>query len=97
MNGAALRRLLGSTRARLLKHLATPTTTSQLADQFRVSPSAVSQHLSWLRRSGLVAPQRRGRSVYYELSPIGATMLEAYGELKRPPQTDLNPQDIRAA
>ena len=93
----ALEKLLGSTRARLLKHLATPTTTSQLADQFGVSPSAVSQHLSWLRRSGLVAPQRRGRSVYYELSPIGATMLEAYGELKRPPQTDLNPQDIRAA
>lgn len=81
---AAFEQLLSGSRAKLLKLLVTPATTSQLARRFAVTPSAVSQHLGWLKGAGLVAPQRRGRSVYYELSPIGAALLEAYGELERP-------------
>lgn len=80
----ALRKLLGSNRARLLKYLVTPSTTRDLAFLFGVTPSAVSQHLGWLRDTGLVSTQREGKSVYYKLSPIGESLLEAYGELENP-------------
>jgi DNA-binding transcriptional ArsR family regulator len=80
----AFERLLSGSRARLLRLLVTPATTSELAARFGVSASAVSQHLGWLKGAGLVAPQRRGRSVFYELSPIGAALLEAYGEIEHP-------------
>lgn len=80
----AFEQLLSGSRARLLRLLVTPATTSQLAERFGVTPSAISQHLGWLKGAGLVAPQRRGRSVFYELSPIGSALLEAYGEIERP-------------
>lgn len=79
----ALEKLLGSTRARLLRQLLTPSTTSQLAHQFRVTPGAVSQHLAWLRAAGLVGSRRNGRSVYYTLSPIGEGLLEAYRQAEK--------------
>ena len=82
--GEALEKLLGQNRARLLKHLITPSTTQELAYMFKVTPSAVSQNLGWLREVGLVATQRQGKHVYYKLSPIGEGMLEAYGELEAP-------------
>jgi DNA-binding transcriptional ArsR family regulator len=40
-----------------------------LARRFRVSLSAVSQHLAVLRRAGLVRPRRAGRVRYYRLQP----------------------------
>ncbi|WP_027891727.1 ArsR/SmtB family transcription factor [Calidithermus chliarophilus] len=80
----ALEKLLGHNRARLLKYLVTPSTTRELAYLFDVSPSAISQHLGWLRETGLVATQRHGKNVFYKLSPIGESLLEAYGELETP-------------
>lgn len=78
----ALEKLLGINRARLLKSLVTPSTTRDLSSLFRVTPSAVSQHLGWLRDTGLISPQRQGKNVYYRLSQIGEGLLDAYGELE---------------
>jgi Helix-turn-helix domain/Family of unknown function (DUF5937) len=67
--------LLGAPRARLLGALRSPATTSALARRFGVTPSAVSQHLTVLHRSGLVDRHRRGRTVLYQTSPLGLELL----------------------
>lgn len=50
-----------------LRHRETPAT--QLALRFRVSPSALSQHLKALKNAGLVAERREGRQRIYRLTP----------------------------
>lgn len=78
---AALRRLLGEHRARLLVRLQTPATTGRLAALQGVTPGAISQQLSWLREAGLSVARRRGRHVVHGLSDVGRTLLAAYGAL----------------
>jgi DNA-binding transcriptional ArsR family regulator len=73
----AVESLLGAPRARLLGALRSPATTSALARRFAVTPSAVSQHLAVLHRSGLVNRQRSGRTVLYQASELGVAVLEA--------------------
>ena len=73
----ALEELLGAARARLLAALRSPATTTALARQLGVTPSAVSQHLAVLHRSGLVDRRRSGRSVLYQTSEVGLALLEA--------------------
>jgi len=68
--------LLGAPRARLLGALRSPATTGALARRFGVTPSAVSQHLAVLYRGGLVDRQRSGRSVLYEASELGLSLLD---------------------
>ena len=68
--------LLGSPRARLLGALRSPATTGALARRFGVTPSAVSQHLAVLHRSGLVDRERSGRRVLYQTSELGLTLLD---------------------
>lgn len=70
-------RLLGRPRARLLTALSSPATTTMLAHERRVSPSAVSQHLAVLRANGLITRDRTGRHVYYALTDSGRTLIEA--------------------
>lgn len=72
--GSAVR-LLGRTRAALLEALRSPATTTDLARAFGVTPSAVSQHLSVLRESGLVARERSGRSVLYLTTALGGALI----------------------
>ncbi|MEU6864670.1 helix-turn-helix domain-containing protein [Streptomyces sp. NPDC046876] len=69
--GPALVRLLGAPRARLLRMLAEPLATVELARRLRVTPSAVSQHLRVLYAAGLVTRARHGRQVLYRRSPLG--------------------------
>lgn len=71
----AAEHLLGTVRARLLAATRSPATTTALARQFGVTPSAVSQHLAFLHRGGLIDRQRSGRSVLYQTSELGATLL----------------------
>ncbi len=68
--------LLGAPRARLLGALRSPATTSALARRFGVTPSAVSQHLAVLHRGGLIDRQRSGRSVLYQASELGVSLLD---------------------
>jgi DNA-binding transcriptional ArsR family regulator len=72
----AVESLLGPPRARLLGALRSPATTSALACRFGVTPSAVSQHLAVLYRTGLVDRERSGRRVLYQASELGLALLD---------------------
>jgi DNA-binding transcriptional ArsR family regulator len=76
-DGGAVAELLGTVRARLLDMLRSPATTTALARQLGVTPSAVSQHLAVLHRGGLVERQRSGRSVLYAATDLGRALLGA--------------------
>jgi DNA-binding transcriptional ArsR family regulator len=67
----ALADLLGRRRARLLVELAAPATTQELARRLRASAGGVSEHLGVLRRAGLIAGRREGRTVRYERTRTG--------------------------
>lgn len=40
----------------------------ELCTMLKLSQSALSQHLAWLRRDGLVATRKEAQTVYYSLS-----------------------------
>jgi DNA-binding transcriptional ArsR family regulator len=61
----ALERLLGRGRALVLLELERPAATLELAQRLAVSPGGVSEHLTVLRRAGLVVGRREGRRVIY--------------------------------
>ncbi|MER5760075.1 helix-turn-helix domain-containing protein [Streptomyces sp. NPDC002082] len=67
----ALVALIGAPRARLLGLLDEPLATVEIARRFRVTPSAVSQHLRVLHAAGLLSKARDGRQVLYRRSPLG--------------------------
>lgn len=67
----AIAQLLGERRAQLLVLLRAPHTTAELARQLRVTPSAISQHLSALREAGLVSSERLGRQRLHVTSELG--------------------------
>jgi DNA-binding transcriptional ArsR family regulator len=77
--GTPAEHLLGASRARLLSALRSPTTTTVLARQLGVTPSAISQHLGFLYRGGLLTRQRAGRGVLYQTSELGLALLAAPG------------------
>ncbi|MGZ0149012.1 DUF5937 family protein [Kribbella sp. WER1] len=69
-----LAQLIGTPRARILALLTYPRTTTDLAGELQVTPSAVSQHLQLLRRTGLVEPQRTGKQVLYRPTELAALL-----------------------
>jgi DNA-binding transcriptional ArsR family regulator len=75
----ALTALLGRSRAAILQSLAVPRSTTGLAVKLGQSPPAVSQHLTVLRRSGLVVSWRSGRSVLYRRTALGTSVVDASG------------------
>jgi DNA-binding transcriptional ArsR family regulator len=86
----ALAALLGRSRAAILLSLALPQSTTELAVELGQSAPAVSQHLSVLRRSGLVTSWRSGRRVLYHRTPLATSIVAASaggaagGLVKRP-------------
>ncbi|MER5596497.1 DUF5937 family protein [Streptomyces sp. NPDC002265] len=71
VNDEALVRLLGRPRARLLRLLAEPASTTELAHRLGVTPGAVSQHLAVLYDAGLLSRTRSGRIVRYTRTRLG--------------------------
>ena len=69
--------LLGRSRAALLARLDLPLSTTQVARDLGLSVAAVSEHLSVLRRSGLVRSRRAGRQVLYQRTALGTDLLGA--------------------
>jgi len=67
--------VIGRSRANLLSALDAPRSTTELARQLTLSPGAVSQHLSALRRAGLLTAARHGRSVLYIRTPLAERLL----------------------
>ena len=69
------------TRRRLLQLLASgERTVTELASQFSVTRSAISQHLSVLTEVGLVTARKQGRERYYRLDERGVLRLRALFE-----------------
>lgn len=69
--------LMGYVRATILELVASPASTTELAQLLSVTPGAVSQHLNVLRENGLVSSSRRGRSVLYQRTDVGDTLISA--------------------
>ncbi|MFF0477942.1 ArsR/SmtB family transcription factor [Streptomyces sp. NPDC004284] len=67
--------MLGRGRAAVLRELGGPLTTAGLADRLGLAPSTVSEHLSVLSEAGVVTRHRVGRSVYYQLTDTGRSLL----------------------
>jgi len=72
---SSLDALLGETRSAILRTLEVPLTTSELARRIGITPGAVSQQLSHLRRAGVIEAQRNGRDVYSRLTDLGTSLL----------------------
>jgi len=83
---AALTELVGQSRAVVIQNLAEPVTTDDLARRLGVSGPAVSQHLTRLRRAGVVTSTRRGHRVLYRLTPEGQALLRLFGVERAPAQ-----------
>ena len=65
-------------RRRILQLLASrPHTVTELAAQFPVTRSAISQHLGVLTEVGLVTHRKEGRQRFYEVRPLGMAQLRA--------------------
>ncbi|MGN9808007.1 ArsR/SmtB family transcription factor [Micromonospora sp. BQ11] len=73
----ALGRLLGTTRAVVLRRLAESggLSTTELADAAGVGLSSASEHATALRAAGLVTSDRHGGAVRHRLTPLGAHLL----------------------
>jgi DNA-binding transcriptional ArsR family regulator len=67
----ALDRLIGSSRAAVLRALAVPATTSQLVAQLGLALGTVGDHLATLLAAGLVSRARVGRAVHYQRTALG--------------------------
>ncbi|GAA2082868.1 DUF5937 family protein [Actinomadura alba] len=72
-----LGRLVGGSRARLLRALTEPATTTQLSARLRMSLGAVGDHLAILLSAGVVARARSGRAVLYRRTPLGDALTGA--------------------
>lgn len=72
---AELRRLLGPTRAVILRNLTSARTTTELSGELRLAAATVSYHVKVLQRAGLLERSRDRHSVLYELSPTGRQLL----------------------
>ncbi len=81
---AALGRLLGGTRARLLSSLQEEATTTILARRHALAAATVSEHLSTLAAAGLAVSSRSGRAVTYRITPLGAALLAGDADRPRP-------------
>lgn len=70
-----LDRALGRTRAQILRAIAIPSTTTELAGLLDLSPGTVSGHLSVLRTAGLAGTHRDGRAVLYHRTPVAGDLV----------------------
>ncbi|MGF1425135.1 ArsR/SmtB family transcription factor [Kitasatospora sp. LaBMicrA B282] len=72
----ALDRLLGPVRATVLRDLAHPATTSELAAELGHSLGTIGAHLTILREAALITRTRVGRRVVYRRTPLGDALAE---------------------
>ncbi len=75
---AALVAMLGAGRAKVLRQLTTPTSTSELAERLHVTSGNISLHIARLREAGLVESQQLGKWVFHRLTPRGEGILKLF-------------------
>jgi DNA-binding transcriptional ArsR family regulator len=73
---AALDQLVGHTRAAILRNLATPCGTTELARRVCMSMATVSEQTTVLRATGLIVTTRRGKQVQHALTDLGRVLLQ---------------------
>lgn len=74
-----LERLIGATRARLLRELSSlPATTTDLAEALWVTPPTISHHLKVLATTEVVEAHRVGPEVFYHLTGRGRALLRLW-------------------
>jgi hypothetical protein len=71
----ALAALLGPTRAAVLRALASPRGTAELAGVVGISPASASEHATVLRGVRLIETVREGRAARHSLTALGRIML----------------------
>lgn len=72
---SALAALIGRSRAAMLLRLGLPRATSGLAQELGLSQAAANQHLTLLRRSGLLSSRRSGRFVLYQRTAMADELI----------------------
>lgn len=72
---AAVEKLLGATRARILRQLDIAISTTQVAAAMEISMSTANEHLKVLHETGLITSTRRGREVLYRRTSAGDALL----------------------
>ncbi|MFF7227255.1 ArsR/SmtB family transcription factor [Streptomyces massasporeus] len=72
---AALSDLLGHTRANVLESLRSPVSISEISRRLDLSHHSVSRHLGVLRRSAMVAAERRDNLTLHRLTHLGEAVL----------------------
>ncbi len=77
-----LKALASETRQKVLQQFAggIELTVGEIADRCALKPSTTSEHLSLLRRGGLVISRKDGKQVYYRAD--GATMAQRLSALQ---------------
>ncbi|WP_341503056.1 metalloregulator ArsR/SmtB family transcription factor [Gallaecimonas sp. GXIMD4217] len=71
-----LKAMANERRLFILRHLQNgEQSVGELNEQMRLSQSALSQHLAWLRRDGLVKTRKEAQTVYYSLASDEAAEL----------------------
>lgn len=70
--------LVGDGRARVIRALESPATTTTVAESLGLAKSTVSQHLGALHAAGVVRRQRSGNHVIYELDHAGFELLRLF-------------------
>jgi DNA-binding MarR family transcriptional regulator len=81
---AAVARLIGPTRARILEMVGDPMHTAGLARRLDRSPGNVADHLKVLHQCRLVRRSRLGRAVMYSRTPLGTAVLASAHSRIRP-------------
>jgi hypothetical protein len=75
--GDPLTALIGPSRTAILRSAELPRTTTDLARVLSLSGPTVSEHLSILKRCGMVTSWRSGRRVLYQRTPLASSILSA--------------------
>ena len=71
-----LARLMGPTRAAILRAAATGPNTTEIARRLDVSRATVSEHTAVLREAGLITSHRHDNNVLHVLTTLGAALLD---------------------
>jgi DNA-binding transcriptional ArsR family regulator len=75
--GDPLAGVVGRTKARLLRALDEPASTTTLAERLGAAPSTISEHVKALAAAGLLSGRRAGRSVNYSRSSLGDELVSS--------------------
>lgn len=91
--------LASTPRRKILAYLAhTELNAGDIASRFEMSKPAVSQHLAVLENAGLIASEKRGQFVYYQLVPDSlANTLNAYVQEVCPVSRPLKAESAKIA